>query len=157
MLGKLAKWLRLLGFDAAYRPLSDPGDLVVCEAEGRIPVTRSRRWCAREGVVCLDANDSPDQLRELLLRLEIEPEEIHFLSRCVQCNQLIERVSREVCVGLVPDYVLETGPAFSRCNVCGKIYWRGTHPARMIQWFVSFAKGTRLEGWIPEIGGEGEG
>ncbi len=156
MLGKLARWLRLLGFDTVCRRLTGCKDLDACEAERRVPVTRSQRWCGRKGVVCLAANETPAQLRELLLRLEIEPSEARFLSRCVVCNEELEEVPRDVCQGFVPDYVFATSEAFSRCIGCGRVYWRGTHPARMIERFLGVVEGTRLEGWVPRVGGEKE-
>ncbi|MHC1743824.1 MAG: Mut7-C RNAse domain-containing protein [Syntrophobacteraceae bacterium] len=156
MLGKLARWLRLLGFDVVCHSLSGDRDIDACEEEGRIPVTRSQRWCGHKGVVCITANEAPAQLRELLLKLEIEPEEIQFLSRCVVCNVRLERVSRSLCYGLVPDYVFETNLTFSRCVGCGKVYWRGSHPARMVGRLLGLVEGTRLEGWVPRTAGEAE-
>jgi len=151
MLGKLGKWLRLLGFDAPCRPLAGVLEIEAYETEGRIPVTRNQRWCSHKGVLCLTSNEPAAQLRELLLELEIQPEEINFLSRCVACNQRLEGVSRNAVLGLVPDYVYDTSPVFSRCSVCGKVYWYGSHPGRMVERFQRLVEGTWLEGWAPGI------
>jgi uncharacterized protein len=149
MLGKLAKWLRLLGFDALCRLLAGIQEIAAYETEGRILVTRNQRWRGQKGVLCLTANEPAAQLRELLLTLGIEPEEIDFLSRCVTCNQRLEEVAREAVFGLVPDYVFETSKAFSRCGVCGKVFWHGSHPARMVERFHRLVEGTGLEEWVP--------
>jgi uncharacterized protein len=149
MLGKLAKWLRLLGFDAPCRPLTGIREIAAYETEGRIPVTRNRRWCGHKGVLCLTANEPAAQLRDLLLELEIEPKEIDFLSRCMTCNQRLEEVSRNAVRGFVPDYVFDTSPGFSRCGACGKVYWHGSHPARMVERFHRVVEGTGLDGWAP--------
>lgn len=152
MLGKLARWLRLLGFDAPCRPLDGLEAITAQVAEGRIPVTRNHRWREIKGVLWLRCNETGGQLRELLLNLEIGPDEIDFLSRCVACSHKLEAVSRSAVLGLVPDYVFETSSTFSRCGHCGKLYWYGTHPSRMLDQFRCLVKGTRLEGWEPGVG-----
>ncbi len=148
MLGKLARWLRMLGFDAPCHPLS-AADLAACEEEGRIAVTRNRRWCRHRRVLCLTANAPSEQLREILLQLAIQPDEIDFLSRCAVCNRRLETVPRQEVQGLVPDYVFETTQEFSRCAGCGRIYWYGSHPERMLERFRNLVAGTKLEGWAP--------
>lgn len=54
-------------------------------------------------------------------------------------------------MGLVPDHVFETTVTFSRCERCGRVYWCGSHPARMVERFRGLAAGTGLEGWVPGV------
>jgi hypothetical protein len=131
MLGKVAKWLRILGYDVLCEPIREPKILEYGEA-GWFLLTRRRRWCGRPKVLCLHENAPMDQLRELhsLMPLRMEADEL--LSRCIRCNERLERVDRAGVFGRVPDYVFETLAEFHRCSRCGKIYWRGSHPERMI-------------------------
>ena len=148
MLGKLAKWLRILGFDARYEHLEDQETVDSYRAQGFLLVTRKRRWYG-PGVLFLTANDPVEQLREVVSLVPIVPQELRLLQRCVHCNDRLDDIDREEAFGHVPEYVFETQTSFHRCLKCNKIYWSGTHPKRMIQ---------RLEqelGWsILGIGGD---
>lgn len=131
MLGKLARWLRILGFDTLYGPLAGPWDILCRTTEGRIVLTRNRRWCGLEGVLCLSANDPMEQLTEAARRLSLQESDVNFLSRCAVCNHQIEKVSRLEAFGHVPDYTYETQSRFCRCPSCHRFYWAGSHPSRM--------------------------
>jgi uncharacterized protein with PIN domain len=132
MLGKLAKWLRILGFDTRYIRLTTKDQLNRFLGEGFLVITRNLKWCNRERVVCPGADEPVEQLREVVSVVHIQREELHLLTRCVRCNQPLNKIPKESAVGLVPDYVLEINADFSQCPECCKIYWRGSHPERMI-------------------------
>jgi uncharacterized protein len=144
MLGKLAKWLRVLGFDTLYANLQHQEQLDAYRDQGYLLLTRHRRWCGQPGVLCLAANDPVEQLREVVAAVPIERPDLRRLKRCLRCNTLLEQAERRLVVGHVPDYVLVTSKMFYRCPECRRFYWPGSHPQRMAQWIHS-ALGWSLE------------
>jgi uncharacterized protein with PIN domain len=131
MLGKLAKWLRILGFDTRFASLTHLGQIQEYQQRGFLIVTRNQRWRRQTHVLCIQCNDPGGQLREVVSRLGISPQEVHLLHRCTVCNHLLKWVPKEQVAGLVPDYVFETRSIFYECPRCGKVYWPGTHSMRM--------------------------
>jgi len=134
MLGRLARWLRVLGFDTAYR--SDlPGRrlLTVAAREDRIVLTRDARLRCPRGrtrVLRIASDRFRDQLRELdravpLGGVGARP------SRCVECNLEVEALDPGEVPDSVPEYVRATQREFQRCPRCRRIYWPATHRARM--------------------------
>ena len=128
MCGKLARYLRMCGYDAAYvldRDLEDDDDvLVAAESEGRRIVTRDAALAARAGdAVLLEAKAIDDQLDELRAAgFELT---LTSPARCGRCNGRLERVE----VGdTTPDYVPDPGKrAVWCCTECGQYFWRGSH------------------------------
>ncbi len=124
-LGRLARWLRLLGYDAAL--LQRPPAVV---PPGRVLLTRRRRLRGRRGVVWVAADRLEDQLRQVMSELDLRPSSARRFSRCLDCNRPVEPVPREEVAGLVPDYVLHTAERFTRCPGCGRVFWPGSHGRR---------------------------
>ncbi|WP_152040587.1 Mut7-C RNAse domain-containing protein [Salinigranum salinum] len=129
MLGKLARYLRMCGYDAAYaldRGIEADDDLrAVAESEGRALLTRDRQLAARvPGSVRIDAREIDDQLRELRsagfeLSLAGTP------ARCGRCNGPVDAIDEH---GDVPDYAPDPGDtACYRCRDCGQVFWKGSH------------------------------
>jgi uncharacterized protein len=142
MLGKLAKWLRILGFDTRNERLEAQEQIERYRQQGFFLITRNRRWSGQARVFCPATNDPVEQLREVVSLAAVTPQEVRLLERCVRCNEQLRETASEDAFGRVPDYVFETHPSFHRCPRCERIYWRGSHPQRMIQ---------RLErelGWV---------
>ncbi len=133
MLGKLAKWLRILGFDARCERLDAREQIEIYQKQGFFLITRNRRWSGPPRVFCLTANNPVEQLRELVSLAGVTPQEVRLLERCVRCNERLMETASEDALGQVPDYVFETHPSFHRCPNCERIYWRGSHPKRMVQ------------------------
>jgi hypothetical protein len=131
MLGKVAKWLRILGYDTRSEPL-DEAKLADYASRGWAVLTRRRSWCGREGVICLHQNAPMDQMRELHARAPLDLDEGRLLSRCIRCNDLLECVNRQEVLGLVPDYTFETVEEFQRCPACRRVYWEGSHRGHML-------------------------
>ena len=130
MLGRLARWLRTLGHNAAYdHAADDPTLLRRAARERRILVTRDTRLAtARRGqrVVLLHANDTPGQLRELVDALGIARHP-GLLTRCIVCNTRLRRATAAQIDERAPDYVRTTQRHFRACPGCSRIYWAGTH------------------------------
>jgi hypothetical protein len=129
-LGRLSRWLRILGFDARYEP---SGSKAFCMLEAlkeeRVVVTRNRRFGLRHGgsVVLLGANDLKGQILELQGRLGLAVDRNLFFSRCILCNEPLAAIPKAAVEKEVPPYVLGAVDAFRRCPACRRVYWKGTH------------------------------
>lgn len=132
MLGRLAKWLRILGYDTAYSPQVEDWDLVrIARAEGRMLLTRDRELTRRKGVrsLLIESDSFEDQMRQLLEDLDLSVD--NSLSRCPRCNTALESITKEEAKERVPPYVYARHVHFSLCPKCDKIFWKGTHWERM--------------------------
>ena len=128
MLGRLARWLRILGYDTLYAPAWEDNELVRrARAEGRLLLTRDTALAQRRGIQSLlvEAQTLPAQLREVVDKLGLQAESL--FSRCSLCNLPLEGISKDAAQSRVPPYVFATQEHFHRCPGCGRIYWRGTH------------------------------
>ncbi len=132
--GKLAKWLRLMGYDARFFRGENDAELVaIALKENRVILTRDTRIMQRRLV-------TKGKLKALLIKSDQPKKQIHQLidslnldyrfnpfSLCLECNQpLVEREKAEL-KGSVPPYVFKTQEQFRQCPSCQRIYWRGTH------------------------------
>lgn len=133
MLGKMAKWLRVLGFDVIYERLSRQEQLDKYKKEGRVLITRNQRWRRDPSVICLIANDPMEQLRDVISMLGVTPGEVRLLHRCILCNEPLRLLTREEAFASAPDYVFATNAAFHACPRCHRTYWPGSHSKRMMQ------------------------
>jgi uncharacterized protein with PIN domain len=131
MLGRLARWLRLMGYDTAYwRDGSDAALIRQARADDRLIVTSDRQLAGRRGVCAiLIASESLDkQMAEVKAALRRfahgEPEPF---TRCPECNGRLADLPGDAARDLVPPYVWHTQTVFRRCPECGRIYWKGTH------------------------------
>jgi uncharacterized protein with PIN domain len=132
MLGRLAKWLRLLGYNTAY--LADTDDFAVmrlARAEGRLILTRDRGLARRRGVRALlvESEKLEDQLRQV--GVNVGPPSNPPFSRCPVCNQPLVEAAPELVADRVPPYVRRTHTSFSLCVACDRLYWPGTHWQQM--------------------------
>jgi len=128
MLGTLAKWLRLLGYDTAYdNAATDPELARRARAEHRVLLTRDRQLSVRRGLrtLLIHSEILEEQIREV--RDALGPAPDPSLSRCAVCNTRLEPVSPAESADRVPPYVLRTQTEFHRCPGCERIYWPGTH------------------------------
>lgn len=128
MLGRLAKWLRLLGYDTEYD--NEASDLELARkarSEGRILLTRDRELAARRGLrtLLIESQMLEEQVRQV--EEEIGPPPDPVLSRCSVCNVVLTPLSRQEVSDKVPPYILRTQEKFKICASCGRIYWPGSH------------------------------
>ena len=127
MLGRLARWLRLMGYDTLYwREGSDLELARLAQAEGRLIVTRDRQLAGRRGVhaLLISAETLDAQMAEASAALGGQPSPF---SRCPECNTPLAELAHDAARDLVPPYVWRTQAVFRRCADCGRIYWKGTH------------------------------
>ena len=130
-LGKLAKWLRILGYDtASYRGEADRKFLMRAEREGRVVLTRKKDMAARQfsGKIVIVENDNiEEQLAEVMGKVPVAADPDRLFRICVRCNEVLVAVEKENVAGLVPAFVYDTQSSFYRCPGCKGIFWPGTH------------------------------
>jgi uncharacterized protein len=129
-LGKLAKWLRILGFDSVYVPGNPEKSFLFYGTEGRILLTRtSKIQTLNPGhhLLFIRFNNPRDQLHQVISDLKLNFSDINPFSRCIRCNVSLHEIPKEQIRSFVPDYVYETQNNFRKCPACNRIYWPGTH------------------------------
>lgn len=130
-LGKLAKWLRLLGYDTVlYRGEADRNFLRKAEREGRVVLTRKKDMASRQfsgKLVTVRCDHVEEQLAFVMDELSISPDMVRFFSICVKCNEALVPVDKGDVSGMVPAFVYESHSEFRRCPGCKGIFWPGTH------------------------------
>ena len=132
LLGTLAKWLRILGYDTHFDPNLDDHQLVrLARAQDRVLLTRDRELARRRGLsVLLVTSERLDaQIGQVLAEFSLEPDRSH--SRCPVCNEPLAEMDREIARSRVPAYVARTQQVFKSCPACRRIYWRGSHWQQM--------------------------
>ena len=111
--------------------------------EGRVILTRDtlliERRAVRGRTIFIESDRVADQLKELSKRFEINAG--GFLTRCLRCNEPLQPMDKDAARGKVPPYVFATQERFSVCTRCSRIYWGGTHRARMMEAIESMLKG----------------
>jgi len=135
MLGKLAKGLRILGYDTIYYRGEDIHQMIqLARQEGRVVLTRNSKLISKrpeDRIIRVMENNPFLQLKELIQKRHISLNEETFFSRCLLCNVLIEEIPREEAEEKVPDFIFYQHKAFFRCPQCRRIYWQGTHQDNM--------------------------
>jgi uncharacterized protein with PIN domain len=132
MLGRLARWLRLLGFDTLYYPdISDSDLLKIALREGRRILTRDTHFLKMKNLEALSfvRSDEPvEQVREVLETFALKGP---LPGRCARCNGILCEVeTRDSVRDMVPEYVFLNCNNFLKCQSCGNVYWEGTHLKR---------------------------
>jgi uncharacterized protein with PIN domain len=133
-LGKLAKLLRMAGFDTTYRNNADDNELIhEMVEEQRVLLTRDRRLLMRKVVefgFLVRSDDGVDQLEEVLLRFDLFDKRSPF-SRCIHCNGMLEDANKTEILHKLEPLTRKYYDQFARCTACGKVYWPGSHRKRL--------------------------
>lgn len=136
MLGRLAHWLRAMGYDTRYDGQADDHRLLaLSRTDDRILITRDTALArAADQRGCLVRAERTDaQLAELVERLALAPPESRWLTRCLECNAALEPRVKEGVRSLVPPRILATQTTFMGCPDCGRVFWRGSHFEHMCE------------------------
>jgi uncharacterized protein with PIN domain len=144
--GKLAKWLRMMGYDSLFFDGSDDSQMVAqAMAEGRVILTRDTEIMKRRLItsgrlraVLIESEKPERQMRQLMDALDLKRQFRPF-TLCLECNQPLIEKSQEEVKDRVPPYVYKTQSQYMECPVCRRIYWRGTHWEAMTR---------RLKKWL---------
>lgn len=133
-LGQLATYLRLLGFDAAYRNDFHDEELANMAAEtGRVLLTRDRRLLMRKQITygfCLHTRDPMQQVQAVLQRFDLF-DAIDPWQRCLRCNGILQPVAKEQVLDQLEPKTRRYYDEFHLCQSCGNVYWKGSHYPRM--------------------------
>jgi len=133
-LGRLAAYLRMLGFDCLYQNDYKDEDLAeIAQKEGRILLSRDRRLLMRKAVIhayCLRSLDSTEQLLEVIQRFDLAQRIVPF-HRCLRCNHPLEPVTKEAVIDRLEPLTKLYFNEFQICPACKQIYWKGSHYDKM--------------------------
>jgi uncharacterized protein with PIN domain len=138
--GKLAKWLRVIGYDTLFFNGSNDSRMVaIALAEERVILTRDTQIMKRRVVTSgrlqaiLVQSDEPErQMHQVIDNLHLDCRSKSF-TMCLECNQPLMEKSKQQVKDLVPPYVFQTQNQYMECPKCHRIYWRGTHWQRMTE------------------------
>lgn len=146
MLGKLAKWLRILGYDTIYYcEKGDNGLVQRALEEDRIILTRdtelSERKLARKCLL-IKSENFWEQFQQVIIELNLDTKSKLF-TRCLVCNGELIYIKKESIKDQVPEYTYQTQTIFHKCPICEKIYWAGTHKDSMSGLINNLGKGNQ--------------
>lgn len=130
MLGKLAKWLKILGFDVTYfKKIEDRELLSLAKKENRILLTRDNGLIEKaKGIESLfiESENWKQQVEQVLKNFNLW-QEVQPYSRCIDCNIELKNLPKERAKNLVSPFVYEKSNSFALCPRCGRVFWKGTH------------------------------
>lgn len=136
MLGSLAKWLRIFGFDTVYPDATMNDDIVlqIAKREKRLLISRDNELLIRAKkalvpVLEIHTTDLTEQLQLVLKETTLDEEKI--LTRCTLCNTPLHSIAKEAIKDQIPEKVFQTRNEFWFCPSCSKYYWMGTHYENM--------------------------
>lgn len=134
MLGKLARWLRILGYDTVYHTFAEDDHLLEqARSENRILLTQDGPLFERAPQDCcihIDHNTLEDQMAQLVQTLGLTLDREPF-TRCLTCNTPLVQITPQEARDQVPPYVFQTQKRFFKCPTDNQVFWRGTHVDRM--------------------------
>jgi uncharacterized protein with PIN domain len=134
MLGRLAKWLRIMGYDTHYQAFYSEDVLGKLVHEGRKLLSRHRTTTAQyPSAMLIHSDDVGDQLRELRDGGNLTLDRSKWFTRCLSCNVSLEKADPQHAQEDVPEYIFYQTPSGIRfCPSCGRYFWPGSHRDRMI-------------------------
>ncbi len=136
MLGRLARWLRIIGYDILYESSISDDDLIArAIREHRIILTMDRKLTERESArnsLLIKSPSYKEQLKQVITHYNIDYK-TEIFTRCLVCNRRLDPVAKEKIKDKVPPYVYSTQDEFDICQQCGRIYWSGTHRIKMLK------------------------
>jgi len=134
MLGKLAKWLKILGFDTLYfSKIEDEEFLKLAAMEARIILTRDTGLLERAGqekCLFICSENWQEQVQQVLAAFNLW-DKVKPNSRCLECNVALKRIRRANAKNLVAPFIFEQARSFALCPRCGRVYWQGSHYQEM--------------------------
>jgi len=129
-LGRLATWLRILGYDSSFYRQDNLSTLVITALrEERAILTRNLRISRFPGprIVKIKSDFVAQQIKQVIVELKLKPKQKDMFTRCVICNIELEEIAKSRVKKKVPEYVYQTQKDFVACPQCKKVYWQGTH------------------------------
>ena len=143
-LGKLAKWLRLAGFDTLYdkKPPDFWRIVKSAQSQDRFILSRTQRVIRHlkdtQGIF-IESNDPVQQARQVIRYFNIQRTDLRPMSRCSRCNLELQAAEPEQIRSIAPDYIRQSHEKFQMCRRCLRLYWPGSHgnriAAKIDSWF----------------------
>ena len=134
MLGRLARWLRVLGWDTRYEPeIPDPRLVTIANVEDRVLLTRDRRLLRElrpRRALEVTRNEPLAQVVEVVAAFAL-PAPAELFTRCMICNTPLDEVPEDAWSTLVPPRSRDLPGPIRLCAGCGRVYWHGSHARRM--------------------------
>ncbi len=134
-LGRLAKWLRTLGYDTRFHLDIGDGELVsLALKEDRIILSRDTKLCRfkiKDRYLLIQSEKPLEQLKQVVDHFKLKIDEDLLFSRCLVCNEPLRKVEKGKIKDRLYPYVYQTQENFVYCSVCDRIYWPATHVERM--------------------------
>ncbi len=151
-LGKLSKYLRILGFDTCFRePLDDSALLRIASEEERLILTRDNKLAARTvpfGIMVICGDNPLDQLTGAISSLDLSIDPELLFARCSRCNSRCKTADKSEIQDKVFPYILKTHEIIKKCPDCGRYYWKGSHyKALLIKLRKAIPSGNLAGNW----------
>ncbi len=133
MLGKLAKWLRVMGYDTHYQPFYQTGVIGDLIRERRILLTRNTSLTFKQvDSVLIQPDNVKDQLEQMRTGGYLKTDRSKWFSRCLVCNIRLNNIPADEAAANIPEYILhQHNPTISYCPACRRYFWPGSHSLRM--------------------------
>jgi uncharacterized protein len=142
MLGRLSKWLRILGYDTIYRPFYREGMIEDFMSEGRILLSKNRRLTNLYiPSLLVESDHAGGQIREIVQKNYLPLDKSQWFSRCLRCNVPLESIFTEKANEQLPEFISLQNTSLRFCPSCGRYFWPGTHKTRMM---------SQLSEWLSE-------
>ncbi len=126
MLGSLARWLRMMGYDTVYDKDLDDGEIAkLARGESRFILTRDKELAKEPGALLLEHEDLDSQLKAVGTKFGLRYNDNQI--RCSACNGELQDLPKDQAKESVPEGALNNNDRFWKCSKCGKVYWKGTH------------------------------
>lgn len=136
-LGKLAKWLRVLGYDTIVYPRTIDREILNLAYSGkRIVLTRKLDMLKRQfsgQLYLVEGKETGSQLKEVITKFSLKIDKEKIFSICLKCNERLSPVAKTEVYDLVPSYVFANCDEYNKCPNCRRIYWKGTHQRNTLQ------------------------
>ena len=150
-LGKLASYLRILGFDTFFKENIDDNSLLkIASAEKRTLLTRDRKLASRIHPYGIHIIEDDDPLRQLnFVALEIDP--VNLFNRCSKCNEICGIVNKDEISDEVFPFILKTQDIIKQCPSCKRYYWKGSHYKNILKKLILAIPEKALSGSWPDF------
>ena len=145
-LGKLTRYLRMMGFDVLYENNFEDDEIVKISLEDKRAILTKDRGILKRSEAThgywVRSSKVKEQVVEIIKRFDLK-KLIKEFTRCIECNSMLESISKNEIINELPPKVSKSRAVFSRCPSCSKLYWKGTHHQRMLS-FIKIIKNVAL-------------
>ncbi|MEE8417417.1 MAG: Mut7-C RNAse domain-containing protein [candidate division Zixibacteria bacterium] len=154
-LGKLARYLRILGFDTHFNEsIEDIALLRIAASEDRHLITRDHKLSARiipHGILILENDEPLNQLSRVIQQLKLKIDSELLFNRCSRCNGLCHTVDKRTISEKVFPFILKTQETIKQCPACRRFYWKGSHYKALLTTLKSAIPDENIQGEWPDI------